>query len=545
MSLELIKSALSANNTLASQMSFDAWVADEEMRGQKVAKFRRYADGDQDSNMTPEMRKLLRIQSTGSMGEFSDNHLDIIIQTMVDRLELTGVDGDDDTPDERADAPEQATEPPAQPPTPPQPPPVDGQPVSPQQPRPQPSMPEKQQESPATRWASDLLKRNRFDAMQSDVWEATVRDGDTFLMAYWDNEQKRVRWSHEPAFDGTSGMLVLYETMASEKPLLALKVWRITTESGRIGDTMRVNVYYADHVEKYIARGNDQLAPFSDGQPTDWLLDGQPIGVPVIHFRNRKAMYDNFGMSEIENALPLQDALNRTLHSMVMSAELSAFQIRWAKGFRPPTALTPGMWVMINPDTPLQSDQVVDLGTMEQGDIAPFIEMSRHLVGEMGNITNTPRLTPQGMASDASSGEALKQREIGLIGKIRRFQVKAGNAIEDLLTLSARIQTAFGEKPPQSEFFYARWKDPEIRNEVSEVDIAIKLQPHVDERTFLEMIAPSRGWDAKKIDTILEANAKERNQQSQQEVLQTSDIEMAKARAALQMMDNANGAAAA
>lgn len=546
MSLTLIKSALSTNTMLASQMSFDAWVADQQMRGEKVKLFRDYADGNHRANLTPEMRRLLRISNAGTLNEFNDNYCDIIVQTVVDRLELTAVEGDDD----KEGKPDAVTLPADQSKllrstsvgttenTPPQ-----------QIPLP---IPEKKQDSPATVWAADLLKRNRFDAMQSDIWEAAIRDGDTYLLVYWDNEQKRVRFSHEPAFDGVSGMLVLYETMASEKPLLAIKIWHITTETtgktpASIANTMRVNVYYEDRIERYIAPNGQQLMPYSTvGAPSReaWVDSaGMPIGVPVVHFRNRKAKHDNYGMSEIENAIPLQDALNRVLYSSVMVSELTAFRILVARGFDPPTGITPGAIVKISPNVVMSKDETADLTALEGGSTADHLAFMKHLVGEMGNITNTPRLTPMGQGSDVSSGEALKQREIGLIGKIKRFQVKAGNAVEDTVTLAARIQSVYGDAPPESEFYYARWKDPEIRNEGTIIDNALKVVDYVDERTFLEMVAPVYGWDAKKIDIIQEKNAVERNaKMAPMPVIQPFETDMAQSKAN-EMMGRLNGTA--
>lgn len=453
MSRTLIESVLATNALLSRQQSITAWLTDVEAHGEKVALFRKYLDGDHRANLTSEMRKLLRISDTGSMNEFNDNYSGIVVQTMVDRLVVTSIDADTDA---------------------------------------------------GTAWGADLLNANRFDGLQGDLHESAVGDGDTFAHAYWDNELQRVVLTHEPAYDGVNGVVAIHNTPGSTQPDIAIKIWRGTLDS--IGDTTYCNVYYPDRIEKYVQRGTggpERRVIEGEAWPAPWVMpDGSPIGVPFVHFRNRGAKYSDFGKSEIEDAIPLQDALNRTLYSMVMTAELTAFQLRWARGFRPPSGLTPGMWVMISPDVPLAPDQIADLGVMEQGQIAPFIEQARWLTAEIGKVTRTP--APEFSSGDNASGESLKQREIGLLGKCQRFQVKAGNAWEDLMALAHRIQTTYGaQKPPAVERWRCQWADVELRSDTEIVDNVLKVADRIGERETLRQLAGVFGWDADKIEELL------------------------------------------
>lgn len=457
MTQSLIRAALSVHPSQASQMSADGWAEAQQMQGERVRLYRDYASGDHRANMTTEMRNLLRIKASGSLTEFNDNYMDVVIQAMADRLQVAALEGTTE-----AD----------------------------------------------TTWAADLLKRVRFDAMQNDVHEATVRDGDSYVMAYWDNDTKQVEWSHEPAYDGVDGMLVLYDSAMATRPSLAIKIWHLTLsdDGGTVKSTARVNVYYPGKVERYRSTNESStLEKVSDDPQPLWVgRDNQPLGVPVVHFRNQKAMYDSYGQSAIANAIPLQDALNRMLYSTVMVYELTAFRILIARGFDPGSALTPGMIIKISPDSPLSPDQVADLTALDGADPTPYLAGMQFLVGEIGNVTNTPRLTPQGMGGDNASGESLKQREIGLLGKLQRFQTKAGNAWEDLLKLSAAIQTAFGGGAPGPDAeFTTKWVSAEIRNDTAIVDNALKLKDQIDRKTLLEMLAPLFDWDDAKIAEIM------------------------------------------
>jgi len=456
MSQQLIETALRGNPNLFRGQSIEAWAADVQMAGEKIALFRRYADGDHRANLTAEMRKLLRISDTGSLNEFNCNYQDLIIQTMVDRLEVTAIEADNEDANEAIAA---------------------------------------------------LLSANRIDGLQDDLHEAVIRDGVTFGHTYWDNDEQRAVMVHEPAYDGVSGVVGIE---GKTHPDIALKIWRGSVES--LGDTFYVNVYYPDRIEKYVSRNGGELARRrveGEAWPAPWKLpNGEPIGVPFIRFLNRATAGSEYGMSEIENAIPLQDALNRTLYSMVMAAELTAFQIRWAKGFNPPAGLAPGSWVIIGGEG-LQKDAVAELGVMEQGEIVPFIAQAQWITGEMGKITRTP--APEFMGADTASGESLKQREIGLLGKVRRFQTKAGNSWEDWVTLSHRVQLAYGsEKPPQYERLYARWRDAEMRNNKEVIENVLAVADRIGERETLRQLAGVFGWDAAKIEELIVERQEER-----------------------------------
>jgi len=453
MSQSLIASALSVNRALFRNQSLDAWAADQQMRGEKVALFRRYAEGDHRANLTPEMRKLLRIPDNGSLNEFNDNYCDIVIQTFADRLEVTSMDADNEA---------------------------------------------------ASDWLNEVMTSNRFDGLQTDVHEAAIRDADTYVHIHWDKNEIYPRLVHEPAYDGVTGVIVLPGTNGSTIPELAVKIWRGTTDS--IGDTTYVNIYYPDRIEKYISSSGETLERRTiDGEPwpAPWKdRSGRPLGVPFVHFRNRSSSHDDYGLGELENVIPLQDATNRTVHSMVMAAELTAFGVRWAKGFRPPAGLTPGMWIVINGDG-MPPDQQADLGMMEQGEIAPFIQQAQWFTGEIGRVSRTP--APEFMGNDDASGEALKQREIGLLGKVKRFQVKGGNAWEDVFGVASRVQAAFGRtQPPAFTRITTRWKPAELRNDTEIVDNVVKVADRIGERETLRLLAPVFGWDAEKIDQIME-----------------------------------------
>ncbi len=558
MSTKLIISALTNNIKLRSQMSIDAWVADQDVRGQKVQLFREYADGEHRANMTQEMRDLLRIGSgrRNALGDpgtiqprgrqsdsdngysaFTDNRMDNIIQTMVDRLEVKRIE-DTETAKQKPEKtkshpfsagglieaqtaaaglynPSPATDKdgnsvkPAKPAVPPKQPPktgVDGKPVPDDGMQPEAAPKE---EYTVNEWALEVLRRNRFDAMQIEVHESTIRDADSFVLVDYDEEKHCVRFTHEPAYDGVSGMLVMYQKKNRSEITAAVKIWHITSTNGDIADTMRVNVYYADRIEKFVSLKGESLVPYTEdkgGSNGVYKLDildqdGEPYTYPpVFHFKNKAQPYDNYGRSEIDDAIPLQDALNRMLHSMIASAEVGGVPGRTAIGFEPPSGLTPGAWVTVSQQ--VGKDDRVEIGTMEQGEITPFLEASHYLIDEIDNITRTPN--PKNMGGDNASGEALKQREIGLLGKVKRAQITFGNTWEDVMKCAHAIETSYGEKkPPLYEQFSVEWRSAEIRNQTEEVDNILKIASMVGDEVAIRLLANVFDWSEDEIHDIL------------------------------------------
>lgn len=446
-------------NQLAAGMARDAWVTDNRIRGNKIARYRRYVDGDFDANMTREMQEMLRVKQ-GS--EFGANYCDTVVQTMADRLRVTAITADD---------------------------------------------------AAATTWAANVLAWNRFDGLQMDVHESAIRDGDSYVMVSYDNAAQMPLLTHELAYDGVEGMLVVHERTDQSVIACAIKVWQVTRS--QFADTLRVNFYYPDRIERYIAPnvGGGVLQPFSeDGQPAvlEWTLpDGEPIGVPVVQFSNRKRGDTGYGLSEIESAIPLQDALNRTLHSMIMAAELSAFQVRYVVGFKPPSAIVPGMILSINagmdaatgqPKTPSEGQirwfDSIRFGAFDQGEIVPFIEQARFLVDQLRTTTRTPNAEALGAGV---SGESRKQAEIGLIGKCERFQVKAGNAWENVTEMAARVARAYSvARLPagiESARWTCRWKPAALRDEFALVDTILKLRDYLTPEMVLRLTASATGLD--------------------------------------------------
>lgn len=413
------------------------WGAEMQTWGTLVKLYRDYAEGQQRSFLTPKQRAMLNIK-TDPTQQIVINYCDMVVQAEAERLTVASIDGETDA---------------------------------------------------ASQWSADVLKFNRFDGLQMDVTEPSLRDGVSFVMVGFDNDAQTPILSYEPAWDGDCGMIPVWDRLGKSL-IAAVKVWYET-------DSKRVNLYLPDRVVKYRADDSGQLG--AAYQAESWTRNGQPLGVPVVGFANRRG---GRGISELASVIPLQDATNRSFIDMIMTSGLTAFQIKVAIGFAAPDSVSPGGWINPGEGAAIPEGQKVEAYVLEQGQLVPFIEQCQFLIDQIGTVSRTP--LPRFMGADNSSGESLKQKEVGLLGKVERYQVRGGNAWEDVMALAARVQAAFGVKqPPASAGWTCKWKDAQKRNAEVEIKNAKEVREIIGDEETLRLVAKVYDWDEAKIQQVL------------------------------------------
>lgn len=439
---------------VAAGLVGEKWGETVRRAGRLVALFRRYYEGDHRMNLSAEMKAMLQIKEghdkllEGS-DRYNNNYCEMIVDTLTDRLSLDTIEA-----------------------TGPQPP--------------EPQAPDTNTNNVAQGWVDAVSRFNRTDGLQIIVHEAMLRDGVTYVMSEWSDALGMVVFSHEGAFDGAAGVIGVHDRRG-ESLVAAAKIWFEA-------DVRHVNLYYPDRVEKFVTDEDGEMVQVVNENA---MRDGQMAGVPLVPFRNRGG-----GRSELINVIPLQDSLNSTLISMVMSALLTAFAILFARGWKPPAAITPGMVLRalvagkdgntIMTDDPDEArayaalNESYDLTRIEGGDLEQLHNQADFLIEQISAVSSTPI---PGKMGAAASGEALKQLDIRLVGKARRAQVQIGNAWEDLYRLAHRQQTLFATTlPPEVIDWRARWETAEIRDDANIRDLAKLLWEFGFEREALRVL---------------------------------------------------------
>ena len=440
---------------LANRVDVNSWKAAVAKRGARTKLFRNYERGDHRADMTTQMKKMLRLSSDeAGLTDFNANLMRTVIDKMAGRIFVSNVQTDEGS----------------------------------------------------KAWMEETLGRNDFDAAQSLWYRGAIRDGDSFVMV----DPNTLLWSAEPAYDGFSGIVSIFDTM-SRKAIWACKLWSEADTADIAGDEngmskIKLIVYQPNAISSWTGSENGSQVEVDEGS-TSW-----PLGkIPIVKFSNQLDSYTNYGESELRPAIPLQDVLNRTIHSMVMASEFTAFSILWSIGFELDVdGIVPGAVlnlvlkaedgkIITNPTTEqLEFIKAARVGQFQGADISQYTNQIDKVVQQISHITATPMygVTTQGNLS----GEALKQLEIGLLGKVERFQHQNTDAIKELIELTAMMQNGFdsteGGIAPDFDMVHVIWKSPEI----------LDVNSRIATLTALREKAPglfTDGWYIKRVGTLL------------------------------------------
>ncbi len=444
---DALQKAIPEIENLFSLSDFESAV---NQRAARVFKFRDYADGEHDAKLTAQMKKMLRVTvGEANLNEFNLNQCDNVIQTLVDRLLVLSIAS---------------------------------------------------KEEDTSKWIeSELLEPNKFTAVQGALYEGAVRDGDTYMMATPKFDAggafQGVRWTIEPAFDGSWGMLMIHD--GAGDPLVAVKAWSLSRatlsdsddgSSVALDEEVFVYVYVRGVIFKFTGSDFGSVSLMGDKQE-DGTREGVEITnlpIPIVQFSNKLSRYNFRGKSEIKDIIPAQNALNRTMHSVTMASELAAFGVRVAVGFdigatdaddgsgSQGAGITPGAVFPVvlkdsggNRITDPTPEQIALLNAVRLEEftatqLLPYIELMNFWADKINDITRTPNQS----AGANASGEALKQREVGLLGKAKRFQSDNGEPWERLVRISGAIWSKWAAgSAPDLDGIRVIWQDPEIRND--------------------------------------------------------------------------------
>ncbi len=407
---------------------------------------RQYYGGDHDTAITDRLKKFLppRLQ-------FRDNFMNVVVDSLSERLTVLGFDIEDETISE---------------------------------------------------WVGELWGRNRMDHMQNVVHTETIMLGDSYLLCDWDELNERPRWTHQMA-----EMIVPHYNENTREIDWASKKWIQRPHIGEEPET-RLNLYYPDRVEKFVARGG-VWARYSEPEepwPVPWVDgSGEPIGVPLIHFRNRP-MGSDFGQSEIINVIPMQDLLNKSLIDLTMILDTLAFPQRYTLNVNHGSSR-----LDILPGSVTEFHSEYDGGTVGQWNAATVdgpLKSIEALVQHIAGTTRTPQHLFQ-IIGGIPSGEALKTAESGLVNKAKQRMVNFGNSWEDALMLAMRIQGVFGTALPEIEegSIQTTWDDPETRNEQAHME---SLKAKMELGITKHQIWREMGYTQEQIDQMDEDNTQER-----------------------------------
>jgi len=226
-----------------------------------------------------------------------------------------------------------------------------------------------------------------------------------------------------------------------------------------------------------------------------------PIGVvPMIPLENNPDLIYG-GRSDLEVAMPIQDAVNKLCLDMQVSSEYHAYPQRWASGWESP----------MGPDgTPIPGEEVemrvgqsrlirashpdTKFGVFETGQVDNYIKPVEMYVDHLAAVTQTPAYYLKGKMANLSA-DALRAADAGLVDRCRHKILSFGDGWEEVMRVSflAKGDTTRG----RAEAVETLWRNPETISLAQTVDAAVKMRTSLS--VPLEYCWELLGWSQQKI----------------------------------------------
>lgn len=341
--------------------------------------------------------------------------------------------------------------------------------------------------------------KNELEMQSSQGFVTSLTAKRSYVIVWGDTltDEPLVTWEHP------SNVEIEYDWANPRIRTAALKTW--VDE-----DTEYATLYTPSQIFKF-QRNKLKLAQDEDSQAaqarTGYTADGgwlpresafepwplrNPMGVvPVVEIPNRPTLLGD-PVSEIQNVIPMQDAINLLWSYLFLAADYASMDARVVLGSAPP------MIPVIDQNPASENfgkkigEKPADMKELREKRIAYITDKDAKIdswaaakldiftdtidiaVGHIASQTRTPPtylVSKTGMSN--VNGEGLKASEIGLNKKVMEFHTYAGPALREVNRL---IALAMGDTALAEQVRLAKitWMNPEIRSEAQLADMLVK-----------------------------------------------------------------------
>ena len=306
----------------------------------------------------------------------------------------------------------------------------------------------------------EVWRDNRMDLRASKVHRHALTFGESFAVIWPDAQGRPVVYPNSPRL-----VTARHSEERPDEVTFAAKCWKL--DDGRA----RLTLYYADRIEKYVTRqkvtGDYQLKPeafIEHGTEEGGAVLPNPYDVvPVFHFLN-----GSDGVSELAEAVPVQDALNKTVRDLLLGGEDMALPQRYATGVEVPIDPATGRPVKVwtAGDLWVARKEDARFGQMDAANLEQLVKVKESFKMDMAMVTGTPPHYFFAGGGTPPSGESLKTLEFRLSSKVYDRQVSLGSTWEEVFEFCLRVR---GE---ESELD-AVWETTEPRNDKEVLEMAV------------------------------------------------------------------------
>ena len=340
-----------------------------------------------------------------------------------------------------------------------------------------------------------MWQANGLDEASSQAHVDALTHGRSFVMVWASADRTTPRITVE------SPLQVITETdPATGLIAVGLKRWR------DIDRHLRADVYLPDRVTHYRTRTQQFDPPNFDVPATAYEVIGEtpnPLGrVPIVPIVNRQRPLTPLGESELVDAMPLVDAINKCATDLMTGSEHFAMPRRWVTGFSSPSMggrLSPDalaeaatavqtqweqnraskVWIADNPET--------RFGQFPEADLQNFVSAINMLTRQLSAIAGLPpHYVALSAESNPASADAIRSAEASLVNRARRRQRSWGGAWEEVIRLAFHVRD--GVAPSGLDDLETVWRSAEILSIAQSADAAVKLHAEgiLNRRAVLE-----------------------------------------------------------
>lgn len=304
----------------------------------------------------------------------------------------------------------------------------------------------------------DILAYNEFDEESDETHRWSLAYGEGYVIA-WPNEDET---NVDLFFNSPKTTRIFYDEENPRRKKFAAKVW---FEGKKDQQRTRVNLYYADRIEKYISnkknpKTDSDFVPYVEMWEEFELEDGStellevwplenPYGeVPVFHLRTQRP----YGRPEHRDAFSPQDMVNKLVITQMASNDYHGFPQRYVLAGNTTSDDFDDFDTETEEGTPDQSEGLtsgpgelwwlqgegLEVGQFDAADADAFLKPLETYVRAMAALTQTPVHHFEGMG-DAPSGESLRAAEAPLIKKVKDRQQTFGGAWQQAFKFALKI----------------------------------------------------------------------------------------------------------
>lgn len=348
-------------------------------------------------------------------------------------------------------------------------------------------------------------ERARLDRRAGNVHTAALKHGDAYVIV-WPDETGRARLYINQA----DKVVVRWSEEIPGQVEMAAKVWR------RPDKKVRVNLYYADAIEKYVTvnttqggipeKAKGRFTQHLDDDDPGWPIENPMGRVPVVPFANN-AIEGEDGISELRDVIPIQDALNKTNADMLIAQEFAGYPQRWAVGLeeeideetqKPIPPMKTGIERLITSD-----DEKTVFGQFQTADLTMFVKVADSWRAEAARVSKTP-IHHLLLSGDWPSGDALALANAPLDAKVKDRTDGFGSSWEEvclLILLAEGAEEARTLTDSEDVMMTAVWRDTSAKSPKAEAETQeIKQRIGVSERQSLREM----GYTDDEIEAMIE-----------------------------------------